>query len=68
MKTKLLASFDEHLDKYRGMRGTKKREGFERGSQAFYKQAMIDIEKEEKIKTKKRRLSGSNIQRPASRP
>ncbi|MEI9920196.1 MAG: hypothetical protein WDO14_15585 [Bacteroidota bacterium] len=59
----------EHLDREYGKRGTKKREEFERGFQKFYQEAeaMLEIEKEEKLKAKRRRLANSSAARAGSR-
>lgn len=48
MKKKNLTSLDEHLDQQYGQRGTKKREKFEIGSEAFRIGAMLQLAYEQK--------------------
>jgi hypothetical protein len=68
MRMKNLTSHAEHLDRAYGKRGAKRREEYEKGSQEFLRQVMLEIKKEENIKAKKRRLSSSHSTRTNSRP
>lgn len=68
MNTKLWTTLDEHIEQNYGKRGTKKREEFERGYKIFEQEVFAELEKEQKAKLKKRRLSGATSNRPASRP
>ena len=70
MKMENLTSHAEHLDREYGKRGTKQREEYEKASLAFREQVMLELEKERKIKAKKRRLSDSHATNtsPRTRP
>ena len=67
MKMKNITTHAEHLDIEYGKRGTKRREEYEKGSREFRRQAILELEKGQKAKSKKRRLSSSSP-RPSSRP
>jgi hypothetical protein len=68
LKKKSIITHEDFLDIVHGKRGTKRREEYQKGSRAFIRQVILEQENEQKIKAKKRRLSGSNSSRPSTRP
>ena len=63
MKTNNITSFEEHLDKQYGRRGTDRREEYERGSEAFRLGVMTSEAREQKKRVVKRsgRPSGASV-------
>ena|SRR5215213_5196637 len=62
MKKKNLTSLDEFVDKHYGVRGTKKREKFEKGYETFKLGVMLQQARQEKGLTQEQvaELSGTN--------
>lgn len=73
LKKRSLITHEEWLDINYGKHGTKRREEYEKGSGEFLHQVMLELEKlelekEEKLKARKRRLPASGSAGTSSRP
>jgi len=62
MKKMHLTSFEEHLDRQYGKRGTSRREKYERGFEAFRLGVMLQLAREQKglTQAKLAKLAGTN--------